>query len=151
MKKTFFVTVFLIAILVMIIKYRKLGLFAILSYIGYVAVLLIVVRYTNLVITMEGIFGIAISMILNYVLLIYLLQNLKKTDKNVNAYKNTFTKSMLSLLFIFIPTIIIGIVFCFAAWLPIYSFGTIIFWGIFIMAIYNLLVTRILFLNSIKE
>lgn len=143
--------ILVIALLFLIIKYRKLGLFAILSYIGYVAVLLIVVRYTNLVITMEGIFGIAISMILNYVLLIYLLQNLKKTDKNVNAYKNTFTKSMLSLLFIFIPTIIIGIVFCFAAWLPIYSFGTIIFWGIFIMAIYNLLVTRILFLNSIKE
>ena len=86
--------ILLIGFIVLIVKYRKLGLLAIISYIGYMAILLIVIRYTNLVITMEGIFAILISAILNYILLIYVLQSLKKTDKNREEYKNVFNKSM---------------------------------------------------------
>ena len=143
--------ILLIGFIVLIVKYRKLGLLAIISYIGYMAILLIVIRYTNLVITMEGIFAILISAILNYILLIYVLQALKKTDKNREEYKNVFNKSMKSMLLVLIPTMIIGIAMCFAAWLPVYSFGTIMFWGVLIIMIYNALITRILFLNSIKE
>lgn len=140
-----------VAFIFLIVKYKKLGLLAIISYIGYMAVFLLIVRYTNLVITMEGICGIVITAILNYILLVYLLQTLSKTEKNVVEYKEVYNKSMMSMLFVLIPTIIIGIVLCFATWLPVYSFGTIIFWGVLIMAIYNAIVTRILFLNSIKE
>lgn len=135
----------------MIIRYRKLGLLAVISYIGYMAVLLLIIRFTNLIITLDGICGILILAILNFVLLIYLLEMLKKTDKNILDYKKTFEKSFISILLVLIPTLIIGIVLCFSAWLPAYSFGTIIFWGIFIMGIYNIVITKILFLNSIKE
>ena len=135
----------------MIIRYRKLGLLAVISYIGYMAVLLLIIRFTNLIITLDGICGILILAILNFVLLIYLLEMLKKTEKNILDYKKTFEKSFISILLVLIPTLIIGIVLCFSAWLPAYSFGTIIFWGIFIMGIYNIVITKILFLNSIKE
>lgn len=141
--------ILVIALLVMIIKYKKTGLLAAVSYIGYFAILLIVIRYTNLVITLEGICGILILAILNYILSLYVLQNLKKSD--VEEYKKIYDKSILSVLLVLIPTMIIGIVLCFATWLPAYSFGTIIFWGILIMALYNAFVTRILLLNSIKE
>ena len=146
-----FGVILLIAFIVLIAKYKKLGVFAIISYIGYLAILLIIVRYTNLVITVEGICGIVISAILNYILLVYMLQTLKKTEKDLVEYKNAFNKSIISIILVLVPIIIIGIVLCFANWLPAYSFGTIIFWGVFIMAIYNAFITRILFLNSIKE
>ena len=61
------------------------------------------------------------------------------------------SKAMISMALVLIPTLIIGIVLCFAAWNPAYSFGTIIFWAVFIMAIYNISITRVLFLNSIKK
>ena len=115
------------------------------------AIFLILIRYTNLVITIEGICGILISAILNYILLIYILQILSKTDKDLVKYKNEYNKAMVSMILVLIPTLIIGIILCFATWLPIYSFGTIIFWGVLTMAIYNAIITRILFLNSIKE
>ena len=143
--------IFLIAILVMIIKYRKLGLFAVISLIGYLAVLLIAVRYTNLIVTMEGICGILISTILNYILLTYILQILSKKENNIVEYKKAYNKSMISMILVLIPIMIIGIVLSFATWLPAYSFGTIIFWGVLIMGLYNAFVTRILFLNSIKN
>lgn len=143
--------IFVILFIFMIIRYRKLGLLAVISYIGYIALLLLIIRFTNLIITLDGICGILILAILNFVLLIYLLEMLKKTDKNILDYKKTFEKSFISILLVLIPTLIIGIVLCFSAWLPAYSFGTIIFWGIFIMGIYNIVITKILFLNSIKE
>ncbi len=143
--------ILIIAFIFLIIKYKKLGIFAIISYVGYIALLLIAVRYTNLVITMEGICGILISAILNYILLVYLLQVLKQTEKNVIQYKNAYNKAIGSMIIVLIPTIIIGIILCFASWLPVYSFGTIIFWGVLIMAIYNAFITRILFLNSINN
>ena len=136
---------------VMIVKYKKLGFFAIISHVGYVAILLLAVRLFNLVVTLEGIFGIVIAMVLNYILLVYLLHILKHTEKDVTQYKIAYNKVMLSMAFVLIPALIIGIVLCFAAWNPAYSFGTIIFWAVFIMAVYNVSITRVLFLNSIKK
>lgn len=142
--------ILVIAFLVLIIKYKKLGLLSIISYIGYLALLLIVIRYTNLVITLEGIFGILIAMVLNYVFLIYLLQSLKKTT-NIAEVSRVYNKSILSIILILVPAVIIGVVFAFAVWLPAYSFGTIIFWSLLIMILYNVSITRILLLNSIKK
>ena len=144
-------TILVIAFLFLIIKYRKLGLFAVISFIGYVAVLLLAVRYFNIMVTIEEIAGILIVSVLNYMVLVYLLHILKKTNKNVAEYREAFNKALISMLIVLVPTLIIGIILCFATWLPAYSFGTVIFWGIFIMAIYNSFVTRVLFLNSIKE
>ena len=140
-----------IALLFLIIKYRKLGLLSAISVIGYLAILLLAVRIFNLVITIEGILGILISAVLNYILIVYILHIISKKEKNKVEYKTAYNKSMLSMVLILIPTLIIGIALCFANWLPAYSFGTVIFWGLLIMAIYNVLVTRILFLNSVKE
>lgn len=141
--------ILVIALLVMVIKYKKAGLLSAISFIGYLAIFLIVIRYTNLVLTLEGICGILILAILNYILLIYLLNNLKKSEKeNIKENKGVYNKSILSSIMVLIPTIIIGIVLCFATWLPAYSFGTIIFWGVLIMALYNAFVTRVLLVNN---
>ena len=145
------VVILAIGFIVLIIKYKKLGLFAIISYIGYVAILLLAIRLFNLVVTLEGICGIVIAMVLNYILLIYLLHSLKYAEKDLAQYKIAYNKAIISMALVLIPTLIIGIVLCFASWNPAYSFGTIIFWAVFIMAIYNISITRILFLNSIKK
>lgn len=143
--------IILLGFIVLLVKYKKLGFLGIISYIGYLALLLIIVRYTNLVITIEGIFGLLISAILNYILLVYILHSLKNTDKNLVEYKKAYKKSILSMVLVLIPIMIIGITLCFSTWLPIFSFGTIIFWGVLIMALYNATVTGILFINSVKE
>ena len=143
--------ILVIAFLILLIKYKKLGFFAIISYIGYLALLLAVIRYANLVITLEGICGIIIMGIINYILLIYILRALKKTEKAKIEYKKVYNKSILSMIFILIPTMVIGVVLSFATWLPAYSFGTVIFWGVLIMALYNAFITKLLFLNSVKD
>lgn len=143
--------IIVLAFLVLIVKYKKLGLLSVISFIGYTALLLILIRYTNVVITIEGIFGILISLVLNYILLVYVLNVLKKTDKDLGEYKRAYNKSLLTMLLVLVPTVIIGVALCFASWLPAFSFGMVIFWGAILALLYNALVTRVLALNSIND
>ena len=143
--------IFAIAFIVLIIKYRKNGLIALVSFVGYMAIYLIIIRYTNSVITIEGIAGILISALLNYIFLTYILDKLKKVEKDFMQYKIVYNKAVTTMMLILIPILIIGVVFSFGTWLPIYSFGPIIFWGVFIMYLYNASITRIILLNGIKD
>ena len=143
--------ILIIALLFICIRYKKLGILAMTAFIGYMAIVLIVARVTNLVITIEGIGGIFVSVILNYAFMIYIVHMLSKQEKELTQYKKVYNKYILTMLMILIPILAIGIVLAFATWLPAYSFGTIIFWSILIMILYNASITRLLLLNSIKE
>lgn len=138
--------IMIISCIILAIKYKKNGLLAGIANIGYVAILLIIIRYTNVIITTEGLFGILISIILNYIFSIYLL----KTMKDVNIEK-AYNKTILSMLFILIPALVVGVTLCFSNWMPIYSFGEIIFWGILLIFIYNTVLTRTLLICSTKN
>ncbi len=124
-----------------IIKYKKIGLFSIISLIGYIAILLIALRYTNVVITIAGILAIILSAIMNYIYMIDIIKNKKKDSK---SFKNVSIK----FLGIYIPCLIISIVFSFMKYLQIASFGMVMFWALVIMIVYNLVITKVLISNS---
>ena len=133
-----------IGIIFLIIKHKVNGLLAGISYIGLTALYLLLIRYTNVIISIESIFGITIVMILNYIFIFKLLENIEKISKEkaenivnkaiIETYKRFFSRV--------IPICIIAIVFCFVKWIPMSSFGMILFWGLVIIAIYNILITR---------
>ena len=129
-----------IILLIFIIKYRKRGLLTSISYIGFVSLFLLILRYANVTITIEGIGGIIIVMIINLAFIKTLLtrmQKMKMLDEAINyTYKNVFSK--------LIPVIILVIVFCLSGWANLSSFGMAMFWGLMLMAIYNILVTKTL-------
>ena len=143
--------ILVIALLFLCIKYKKLGVLSAIAFIGYLAVVLIVIRVTSLVLTVEGMCGVVIATILGFTFMVYLVHMLSKQEKEKVQYRKTYNKSMLSMFMSLIPTLVIGIVLVFASWLPAYSFGTIIFWSILILLLYNASITRVLLLNSIEE
>lgn len=129
-----------VILLIFIVKYRKRGLLTSISYIGFVSLYLLILRYANVTITIEGIGGIIIVMIINLAFIKTLLtrmQKMKMLDEAINyTYKNVFSK--------LIPVIILVIVFCLSGWTNLSSFGMAMFWGLMLMAIYNILVTKTL-------
>lgn len=139
--------VMIVAIVVLIIIYKKNGIFTGIANIGYVAILLILIRYTNVIITTEGLFGILASIILNYIFSIYLLKTIKKEIDINKAY----SKTALAMLFVLVPALIVGITLCFANWMPIYSFGALMFWGILTIFVYNTVLTRTLLICGTKN
>ena len=133
-----------VALIVLIIKYKLLGELSVISYIGLPSTLLLLIRYANVPLSIEGIFGIVIILILNYILINKLLSNLKNKGQflelqeikkyNKEIYKEFFIK--------IIPIIIMVITFSFVRWIPISSFGMVMFWGILLIAIYNIIITN---------
>ena len=142
-----------IGIIVLIIKYKAKGLLAGISYIGLTALYLLLVRYANVVISVESIFGIAIILILNFIFTFMLLDkienNLKENKENavnkatLETYKKFFDR--------IIPICIMVVAFCFIKWIPISSFGMISFWGLLMIAVYNVVITRYLLKVSVED
>lgn len=123
--------IIVIAAIVLIVKFKVLGALGVISYIGFISLFMLVVRYANVVLSIEGLFGMMIAAILNY---IFLYQFIKKVGEIKNVYKSFWTQM--------IPIIIMVIAFCFSSWTSISSFGMVMFWGIVLIAIYNSIVTN---------
>ena len=128
----------------MIYKFKTQGLFGTISLIGFIASLLLVLRYTNVIIAFEGVFAIALIIAINYIWIYKYLCNSAKEDKKV------FYKTVIEFLDVFMISSIIAIAFCFASWLSVFSFGMIMFWGIILILVYNLFITRNLISGSKK-
>ena len=128
-----------IGLIILVVRYKTNGLLGAISYIGLASLFTLVLRYTNVVLSIEGIFGIAIVLILNYIFLNKLLLKLQKENIKVSlieTYKEYFIRIL--------PICIMIIAFCFMRWIPISSFGMVMFWGIALIAIYHAVVTNCL-------
>ena len=129
------IVLLLIACIVLVIKFKSKGFISTFLQIGYIALLLLAVRYTDVVITIEGIAGIVLSVILNYILVYAMLNNLKKKEQ---LEWKTIRKFALRT----IPVYIIAIILSFNPLTRINSLGMTLVWGSMVLYIYNLTITR---------
>lgn len=144
--------IILIGIIFLIIMYKKNGFLASIALIGYIATLLLILRFTNVVLTMEGMIAIIIAIVLDYIFTVYLLNLIKQNNsKTISETSQAFKEALIKTLLIFVPVAITAIVLCFAGWLPIYSFGMVIFWGLLIILLYNLIITKTLITDTKKN
>ena len=111
-----------------------LGLLVFILEIGYISLLLLALRYTNIKLTLEGIIAIFVSSIINY---LYLYDGFKNIENNF--VKETTAKFAIKI----IPMYIIAVVFTFNSIANISSLGMTLVWGILTMYLYNLILTRI--------
>lgn len=131
----------------MVAEYKERGIIAGATFIGYIAALLLIIRLTNTVLTIESIGAITLSVIFNYIFLNILLSKLAKYRENDSTPKAEINKMLTKSLLALVPALVISVVFCFITYMAINSFGTSLFWGIAIFVIYNLLITKPLLLN----
>ena len=132
--------IIIIALVILTIKYKTKGLLASISFIGFMALYSLLLRYTNVLISIEGIGAIIIILAINFKMNRDILNKIQRMDMTSEAVKSTYKDMFLKL----IPIIIISIVFCFSGWINLSSFGMIMFWGLALIAIYNVVVTKTL-------
>lgn len=140
------VIVIAVAIIILVIRFKMNGLLAGISFIGFTAIYNILLKYTNVTLSIQGIFGIAIILVLGYIFINMILTRIKNskeemTKEEINksikeSYKEFFIK--------IIPICIAVVVFCFTNWMAISSFGMVMFWGIVLIAICNLVTATLL-------
>lgn len=122
----------IIGIATLVVKHKKSALVAGISYIGFTSIYLLILRYANVIITLEGIAGILLILFINYLL----IKKMLLKEDVAEVYKDMFME--------LIPAIIVTLVFSFINWTNIASFGTIMFWGLLLTVPYNLAVTNTL-------
>lgn len=118
----------------LIIKLKAKGILAGILQVGYIGLLFLVLRYTNIKITLEGIVGILVSLIINFMYIYKIFSNLSES-----FIKETTLKISLKL----IPIYIITVVFTFNSISNISSLGMTLVWGIIMMYLYNLSLTQV--------
>lgn len=127
-----FAVVVLIAAGILCIRFKTKGIISGIAYIGLFAILMLLIRYTNVVLAIDGLFGIALVLILEYIFINKILGKMKTLNVK-EAVKESYKEFFIRI----IPIAIAVITFCFIKWIPISSFGMVMFWGISLIAIYN--------------
>ncbi len=97
------------------------------SYIGLASILLLLIRYANVTLSIQGILGIVIILILNYMFMNKLLSKLKKEKLDKEMMKQMVKETYKEFFITILPIAIAVITFCFAGWAPISSLGMVMF------------------------
>ncbi len=116
------VVVLAVVIILTIVKNKKDGFFASIIEIGYIAILLLIIRVASVSLTLSGILTIAIMSIVNY----FLLLTFMKTEKAIDKLEK-FGNFVLTI----IPFIITIVVFALGKEVNTQSIGSVGIWGIF--------------------
>lgn len=130
-----------LSLLYMVIRYKIDGLLGWSSVVGFLAILLLAVRYTNTTITMSILLLLGLMVILDYMFVLLLMRRGKEQK---NSFDNMYKQSLL----ISAPLLVFGILFCFQSTLQISSAGIAIFWGMLTFIVYNIAITRLLFVDK---
>lgn len=134
-------------VVVLIVLFKAKGIIASILQIGYVSLLLLVLKYTNVYITLGGIFAIVLSSIINVIFIGKVLFSVNKNEGVVKA----INENLIKFINMSVPVLIVAIVFCFVKWLEINSFGMIIFWGYVVSLLYNILFTKGILKNILDK
>ena len=141
LQKAIYIVIAIVAVILilLIVKYKAKGIIASIAYIGFVGLELLLVRYTNVTISLESIVAGIITLAINY-MITYRLLKTHETDAELKAkvYVNEFK----SIIIKSIPIFIIAVVFVFIQWTKVSTFGMTLFWGLILSIIYNYVVTR---------
>lgn len=132
--------VLLVLFIVLTIKYKSKGFLVSVSCVGFIALLSLLLRYTNFIISIEGIGAIILAILID----LKLSQMMLNKTKILNVVSEAVTSSYKELFLKLVPIMIITIVFCFSGWTNLSSFGMIMFWGFVLIAVYNIIVTKTL-------
>lgn len=105
--------VMLILALSLVFKYGLKGLYAMLVNISFVVVLLLAIRYTDVVVTIPSLVAVVVAYILEYVILLKYLQNVKENDYEiadevVDTLKYTFILIISSIILSFSHNILLS-------------------------------------------
>lgn len=124
-----------------VVRYKINGAFASIITMGLIAMILLIIRYTNVVISIEAIISLICILVSNHFVLQYALKQFANSKDNKDEIMKQTYKRYASIL---CPLYIIAIVFTFISWLPIASIGMNLFWGMTTLAVYDYITMKIL-------
>lgn len=131
-----------------IIKYKCKGILVIISSAANIALFLILIRLTDIRISLNGFAALAGLIVLNTILLENICKCLEDKDK---TFADNIKKAYIDTIDLFIVSLIIFVVFAFSNMTVINSMGLLMFWGWLMILVGNLALTVPILLISNKK
>lgn len=128
-----------------IIRYKSKGILAVISFIANISLFLLIIRLTNIQISLNGFAGIIGLIVLNTILVNNILKFVKEKDK---TFSENIKSAYMKTLDVFIVTLIIFAVFAFSSMTVINSMGLLVFWG-WVVAIFGNLILTVPMLSAV--
>ena len=132
-------SIFIIMLAYMITKYRANGILGAIVNVGFLALLLLAIRYGKVLLTLTGIAGIAVATIIEYIITTLIIKQYNKNNDETIISKNVedvIKKSAIAIA----PIFLMAVIFALIKWEQIASIGMVLFWAILIMIIYNAII-----------
>lgn len=126
----------LIVSAILIVKFKLNGFILSIVSVGYIAVTTLLLRYADVVLTLNSIYTLVACAVLNYIFIIKFLKKLTDTSNLKTAYAKTIKEYYL----LIIPVIVVSVVFTFVSSVAVNTIGMTLFWGILTGIIYNTIV-----------
>lgn len=139
-----FAVLVVIISIVFVAKFKLNGLLGAILNIGYIALLVLVSRYADIVITLNSSLAFVAGTVLNTVFMYMFLNQIKDNVTAKEAFTETFKKVYLAM----VPICIIAIIFTCLGNVIVGSIGTVLFWGILIQMLYGFAVVRKSYMNK---
>ena len=128
--------VILVVSIYMIIKYKLNGLKQAILSVGYVAVLLWVVRAVGVTLTVNSLIACGVVILINYIFGMKFLKYVKDGKSNKESLKLALKELYLSI----VPVCVIAVIMLFMSSLIISSMGMMLFWGLLVQVLFSVLV-----------
>ena len=129
--------IFLVLItIVFLIKFKLNGLLAGVLNAAFIGTVTLVLRYLDIVITFSSLISLFGILVINIIFMKKYLNNLK------NKQDVPFLTTLKSFYSIMVPVIIIAFVFTFFAYATVTGMGYVLFWGLLIQILFNLIISK---------
>ena len=138
MNKVFWsiVTCLVVIILALVVRYKARGFLAGIMNACLIGLVILVLKFTNVVISISSIVALYAVIFLNLIFIIRYLERLK--DGVQGAYLETM-KKYYSIIF---PIIVVAFVYTFFVSTTVTGLGSVLFWGLLLQIIYNTIVAK---------
>lgn len=138
--KVVFWTAIVILSAYMIAKYKLKGFKLAVISVGYIAILSLLLRYTQITMTLNALIAFALVVVINYIFSLKILNGFNDNTLTKVVYRNVSKDLYIAL----VPVMILAVIFTCMNGIIITSIGMVLFWGLLVQALYNALVIRAL-------
>lgn len=120
------------------VKFKKNGLMAAITSIGYVALINLILKVSGTIVTVSGLFAMVAGIAINYYLVIALLNKVQ----NAKSVKEELLGTIKESVFLLVPVIIAIVVYTLSNLNVVTSIGQVLFWNIILIPLYNYIFTK---------
>ena len=134
--------IILVLSIVLVVKFGLNGIVGAILNVGFLGAASLSLRYTGVVITISSIFAGVFLIFANFLFMFELLSNLKKDGDNKKLFNEALSKYYL----VIFPIVVISFVFSYMTSATIVGIGMVLFWGLIVELLYNLIFTKSLYI-----